>query len=91
MCLRRIMNKKPQLMPYFKLDEHVPLDDLPAEHSFVRHAGLFQSILDLAVSSGKSAEQGISRELHSLGCICCGQPFLETLRGLFRRSNDEFS
>jgi hypothetical protein len=53
LVLKRALEKLPALRSVFKLDGFSTLEEIPIDHSFVRHCGLFQSIIDLGVRISK--------------------------------------
>lgn len=62
LVLKRVFEKIPSLSVVFKLnlDSISSLEDIPQDHSFIRHTGLFQSIIDLAVRNVDELESEIA-------------------------------
>lgn len=60
LVLKRVFEKLPSLRIVFKLEAFSSLDDIPHDHSFIRHTGLFQSIIDLAVRNVEELETEIA-------------------------------
>ncbi|KAI6176063.1 GLOBIN domain-containing protein [Aphelenchoides bicaudatus] len=67
LVLKRVLDKMPKLKVVFKLDSFGSIMDVPLEHSFVRHTGLFQSIIDLAVRNVEELESEIAPVLFAYG------------------------
>jgi hypothetical protein len=57
----------PALRIVFKLEGFGSLNDIPNDHSFIRHTGLFQSIIDLAVRNVDELESEIAPVLFAYG------------------------
>lgn len=67
LVLKRVLDKMPSLKPVFKLNEFESLNDIPKEHSFIRHTGLFQSIIELAIRNIDELESEIAPVLFAYG------------------------
>ncbi|CAD5220394.1 unnamed protein product [Bursaphelenchus okinawaensis] len=67
LCMKRILEKMPELKQVFKVSDINTADRLPTDHTFARHVGLVQSILDLAVRNVEQLETEIAPALFTYG------------------------
>uniref|UniRef100_A0A1I8AP87 GLOBIN domain-containing protein n=1 Tax=Steinernema glaseri TaxID=37863 RepID=A0A1I8AP87_9BILA len=64
----RIFTRVPHLKPIFKIDMNIKgLDQLPEEHSFLRHTSLFTNIIDLAVRNVDQLEAQMAPAMFTYG------------------------
>lgn len=67
LVFKRVLDKMPSLRIVFKLEGFGSLTEIPESHSFIRHTGLFQSIIELAVRNVDELESEIAPVLFTYG------------------------